>query len=65
MNYKLHARMSMDDMERIATEETLGLKHGRPDTPDDAEFRKLVAKNIADIKAKGHQIVLPSEWPEV
>jgi len=65
MNYKLHARMSMDDMERIATEETLGLKHGRPDTPDDAEFRKRVAKDIANIKAQGLQVGVSSEWPEV
>jgi len=52
-------------MERIATEVTLKMESATPDTPDEKEFRKRVAKDIAQIKADGRIVDVTSDWPEV
>jgi hypothetical protein len=48
-----------EDIERITLEQTLGKEPARPDTPEEAEFRAAVSKDIAEIKAKGWVVDIP------
>jgi hypothetical protein len=61
----IYSRLSLETMERIATEVTLKMESATPDTPDEKEFRKRVAKDIAQIKADGRIVDVTSDWPEV
>jgi hypothetical protein len=64
-NGSIYSRLSLETMERIATEVTLKMEPATTDTPDEKEFRKRVTKDIAQIKADGRIVDVTSDWPEV
>ncbi len=53
------------DAIRITVEETNGIKPKKTDTKEQAEFRKSVAAEIAQIKEAGLIVEIPFEFPEL
>ena len=52
-----------DDIIRITAEVSNGETPENPDTPEEAEFRAEVARDIAKMRAKGIMIEIPHEIP--
>ena len=54
--------ISTMDMNRIQHEITLGVSPLRPDTPEEANFRKVLTAEIKEIQAAGGQVDLPNDF---
>ena len=52
----------MEDVFRIMREVACGAKPYRPDTPAAAKFRAEVQQEAEEMKAKGQQLHIPSDW---
>ena len=52
-----------DDIIRITAEVANGETPENPDTPEEAEFRAEVARDISKMRAKGIVIEIPNEIP--
>jgi hypothetical protein len=53
--------LTIEDMNRITKEVTLGMSPRDPDSPEQAKFREDVGKDIAKIEAAGGIVAFPNE----
>lgn len=62
--------VSVEDLERMTVEITLGWSWGDPrsSVPDTAAHREKwerLARQIADIAERGHIVEIPHDWPDL
>lgn len=53
------------DSIRILVEVTTGRKPARDDTPEEAEHRKQLAKEVREIQKRGQIVEIPFEIPDM
>lgn len=54
-----------DTMNRILVEVTLGRQPARPDTEEEAAFRRKMEIQVAQIENEGYTVDIPGEIPDL